>query len=115
MADFLQVKYENPKLNYSEIANQLGYFSSTLHRYRNDVNMVSPYRIQPNNINKRTKKTSNTNFDNNSHRETDVKRPRLTSFDLKTTSKESSPEVKPAKSKNKLKGGGNVEMETLSR
>ena len=40
--------------------------------------MVSPYRIQPNNTNKRTEKTSNTNFDNNSHRETDVKRPRLT-------------------------------------
>ena len=51
-----------------------------------------------------------TNFDNNSHRGPDVKGPRLTSFDLKTFSKESSSAIKTVKSKNKLKGGGNVEM-----
>ena len=42
--------------------------------------MLSPYRITPKNTKKRTKKTSNTIFDNNSHREPDVKK---TSFDLK--------------------------------
>ena len=47
--------------------------------------MLSPYRIQPNNTNKRTRKTSNTNFDNNSHREPDVQRPQMTSNNLKTT------------------------------
>ena len=31
----------------SEIANQLSYPTSTLQRYRNDINMLSPYRIQP--------------------------------------------------------------------
>ena len=36
MADFMRMKYENPKLKQSEIANQLGYSSSTLQRYRND-------------------------------------------------------------------------------
>ena len=77
MADFRRMKYENPKLKQSEIANQLGY-SSTLQIYRNGVNMLSPYRIQLNNTNKRTKMTSITNFDNNSLREPDVKRPRLT-------------------------------------
>ena len=41
--------------------------------------MLSPYRIQPNNTNKGTKKTLNTNFDNNSHHEPDVKRPQMTS------------------------------------
>ena len=65
MADFMLMKYENPKLKQSQIANQIGYSTSTLQRYRNDINMLSPYRINPNNINKRTKKASITNFDNN--------------------------------------------------
>ena len=56
MADFMRVKYENPKTKKSEIANHLGVSSSTLQRYRNDINMLSPYRIIPNNINKGSKK-----------------------------------------------------------
>ena len=32
MADFMRMKYENPKLMQSEIANQLGYSSSPLQR-----------------------------------------------------------------------------------
>ena len=40
--------------------------------------MLSPYRIQPNNTNKRSKKAKNTNFNNNSHNEADVKRPQMT-------------------------------------
>ena len=32
MADFMRMKYENPKLKQSEIANHLGYSSSTLQR-----------------------------------------------------------------------------------
>ena len=78
MADFMRVKYENPKLKQSEIANQLGYSTSTLQRYRIDINMVSPYTIHPNNTNKRTKKYKNTNFDNNSHRDHDLERPQMT-------------------------------------
>ena len=50
--------------------------------------MLSPYRINPNNTNKRTKRASNTNFDNNSHTNYDVKRPQLTSNGLKITSNE---------------------------
>ena len=87
MADFMRLKYENPKMKQSEVANQLTLSSSTLQRYRNDINMLSPYRIQPNNTNKRTKKTLNTNFDNNSHHEPDVKRPQMTSNELKTSKK----------------------------
>ena len=41
--------------------------------------MLSPYRIQPNNTNKRIEKTLITIFDNNSHHEPDVKRPQMTS------------------------------------
>ena len=64
--------------------------------------MLSPDRIPPNNTNKRRQKISNTNLDDDSHRERDVKRPQL-------TSNESSPEtVKPKK--NKLKAGANTEI-----
>ena len=87
MADFMQIKYKNPKMKQSEIANQLGYSFLTLQRYRNDKNMLSPYRIQPNNTNERSKKASNTNFNNNSHLEPAVKRPQMTSNELKTSQK----------------------------
>ena len=82
MADFLRMKYENPKLKQSQKANPKCYSSSTLQTYGNDINMLSPYKIQPNNTIKRLKKVSNTNFDNNSHRDHDFKRPQLTSNDL---------------------------------
>ena len=74
------------------------------------MNMLSPYRIQPKNTTKPTKKTSNTNFDKISHGDRDGKRPRLTSKDPKPTSKEFSPKVKPMKSKNKMKSVGNIEI-----
>ena len=83
MADFMRLKNENPRMKQSQIANQIGLSSSTVQRYRNDINMLSPYRIIPNNTNKRSKKVKNTDFVNNSHHEADVKRPRMTSNDLK--------------------------------
>ena len=101
MADFMRIKYENPRMKQSEIANQLGMSSSTLQRYRNDINMLSPYRITPNNTKKRSKKAK---IDDNS----DLKRPQMTSNDLETNSKE---QVK--NEKNILKGGSiqdNVEI-----
>ena len=56
LADFLRVKYENPKMKQCEIANQLGMSSSTLQRYRNDISMLSPYRTSPNNVEKQPKR-----------------------------------------------------------
>ena len=56
MAKFMQIKFENPKLKQSEIADQLGYSRSTLKTYRNVINMLSRYRIQPIDTNKRSKK-----------------------------------------------------------
>ena len=38
MAMFMQIKFENQKLKQSEIADQLGFSSSTLKRYRKDIN-----------------------------------------------------------------------------
>ena len=101
MADFMRVKYENPRMKQYEIANQLGMSPSTLQRYRNDIYMLSPYRINPNNVKKRTKKAKIDDF-------TDLKRPQMTSNDVKTTSNET---VK--NKKNKLKGGAiqeNIEI-----
>ena len=76
------IKFENLKMKQSEIANQLSYSTSTFQSYRNDINMLSPYRIHPNNTNKRTEKTSNTNSNNDLHRDLESKRPQMTSNDL---------------------------------
>ena len=100
MADFMRLKYENPKLKQSEIADRLGYSSSTLQRYRNDVNMLSPYRIQPNTNNERTKKVKNTNFDENTSPSHNNKRIQMTSNDSKRPQSTSK-----TKNKNVLKGG----------
>ena len=101
MNDFMHIKYQNPKMKQSEISNQLGLSSSTVQRYRNDINMLSPYRISPNNVKKRSKKAK---IDDTY----DLKRPRTTSNNIKTTSNE------PVKNKkNKLKGGSiqeNIEI-----
>ena len=96
MADFMRVKYENPRMRQSEIANQLGMSSSTLQRYRNDINMLSPYRISSNNVKKRAKKAKIDDIG-------DLKRPRLTSNDPETNSKES------VKNNNKKLKGGSIQ------
>ena len=96
MNDFMYIKYQNPKMKQSEIANNLNMSPSTLQRYRNDINMLSPYRINPNNTKKRSKKAK---IDDNS----DLKRPQI---NPKTTSNET---VK--NKKNKLKGGSNIEID----
>ena len=79
MPDFMRMKCENPISKQSQIANQLGYSTITLQRYRNDINMLSSYKIQPNNTNKRIKKASNSNFNNIPHCEHKLKRPQMTS------------------------------------
>ena len=48
--------------------------------------MLSPYRINPNNTNKKTKKASNGYFDNNSQHNLDLKRPQKTSINLRISS-----------------------------
>ena len=108
MNDFMFIKYSNPKKKQSQVADQLSLSSSTIQRYRNDINMLSPYRIQSNNTNKRLKKAKKTISDNDSHHEPDVKRPQMTSNDLKTTQTKSN-----KKNKNVLKAGSvqlNIEI-----
>ena len=101
MNDFMNIKYQNPKMTQLEISSQLNMSPSTIQRYRNDINMISPYRINPNNVKKRSKKTK---IDDNG----DLKRPNLTSNDLKSSSND-----KKTKSKNVLKAGSvedNIEI-----
>ena len=95
MNDFMNIKYLNPKLKQSEIASQFDMSPSTIQRHRNDINMLSPYRINPNNVKKRSKKAKS---DDNG----DLKRPQMTSNDLKTTSNDNN---KKTKTKNNLKAG----------
>ena len=61
--------------------------------------MLSPYRINPNNVKKRQKKAK---IDDNG----DLKRPQMTSIDLKTISNET---VKNKKTK--LKAGADIEID----
>ena len=93
MNDFMNIKNQIPKMTQSEISSQINMSSSTIQRYRNDINMLSPYRINPKNVKKQQKKTK---IDNNG----DLKRPQMTSNDLKTSSND-----KKTKSKNVLKAG----------
>ena len=113
MNDFLNMKYQNPKMKQSEIANQLDISSSTLKRYRNDINMLSPYRVNQNNGKKRTKKASNTDFDNNSPHEADIQRPQMTSNELKRPQSIPNENSRKSRVKNNLKGGSvqdNIEI-----
>ena len=93
MNDFMNIKYQNPKMTQSEISSQLNMSSSTIKRCRNDINMLSPYRISPNNVKKRTK---NAKIDDIG----DLKRPQMTSNDVRTASND-----KKTKSRNFLKAG----------
>ena len=95
MHDFMNIKYQNPKMTQSEISSQLNMSSSTIKRYRNDINMLSPYRINPNNTKKHTKKAKI----DESH---DLKRPQMTSNDLETSQSNTKSNKK---NKNIVKGG----------
>ena len=103
MNGFMNIKYQNPKMKQSEIANQLDMSASTIQRHRNEINMLLPYRINQNIVKKRLKKAK---IDDND----DLKRPQMTSNDLKTTSNEN---IKKTETKNNLKGGSvqdNIEI-----
>ena len=82
MARFMEIKSVKPKLGQDQKPKKLSFSSSTLQRYRNDKNMLSPYRIPPGN-HKRRRKISKTNLGDESHCEYDLKRSQMTANDLK--------------------------------
>ena len=87
MNDFLNVKYRNPKMKQSEIATQLKISTSSIQRQRNEINMNSPYRINPNNVKKRSKKVKIDGNNDIRRGSVDLNRPQMTSNDKKTKSK----------------------------
>ena len=56
MLDFMEIRSNNPRMTEKQICNQLGTSDSTIKRYRNDINMDSPYNR--NNYRKRKPKKS---------------------------------------------------------
>ena len=43
MLDFMEIRSNNPRLTQKQICIQLGFSDSTIKRYRDDINMHSPY------------------------------------------------------------------------
>ena len=56
--DFMEEKYNYPRLTQKEICNRLQFTDRTVRRYRDDIKMDSPYRI--NNNKKKPKQPSDT-------------------------------------------------------
>ena len=48
LARFMEIKSVNARLRQDQIAKEIGCSGSTLQRYRQDINMLSPYSIPPN-------------------------------------------------------------------
>ena len=96
--DFMEAKYDNPKLTQKEICNQLGVTDRTIRRFRNDIKMDSPYRSS-NNKKKKPKQTP-ININNN---------------DTKSVSEQNNRDKRIEKRiKNKLKGGDISDTHSLS-
>ena len=74
MTRFMEIKTVSLKLRQDQIAKESGCSRCTLHRYKNDINMLSLYRVLSNS-HKRKQKTSN--------REHKLERSQMTSNDFK--------------------------------
>ena len=64
MLDFMEIRSNNPRMTQKQICNQLGTSDSTIKRYRNDINMDSPYN-RNNYKKKKPKKSSDISTENN--------------------------------------------------
>ena len=83
IARFEEVESVNPKLIQDQKAKEIGRSSSTLKRYRHDINRLSPYKNPPNNTHKRKQKISNTTLDDKSNQEHELEKRQMTTEDLK--------------------------------
>ena len=59
MLDFMEARFKNPGMTQKQICSQLGTSDSTIKRYRNDIDMDSPYN-RNNHKKKNTKRLPNT-------------------------------------------------------
>ena len=99
MARFMEINSLNPKIKQNQIAKDLSFSSSTLQRYRKDINMFSPHRFPINNTNKKRQKISNANLDAKSTNEHDHKKPQMTSNDFGNPDTKTESKVKLASNK----------------
>ena len=104
VARLTEIKSLSPRLKRDQITKELGCSNGTLQRYRNNINLLSPYTI-PSNSQKRRQKIANTNLDDKSNSEHD---PKTTSNDPKITSKPIT------KKRSKLKGGSMQETDEIN-
>ena len=98
--DFMEEKYNNPKLTQKEICNQVGFTDRTIRRYRDDIKMDSPYRI------------------NNPKKKTPKQKPSTITENIKSTNESTKNEIIEKRIKNRLKNeikGGNIsDIHTIS-
>ena len=66
--DFMEEKFNNPRLTQKQICKQLGFSNSTTKRYRDDIKMDSPYR-RNNQKKKKPKQSPDTTTENISKNE----------------------------------------------
>ena len=64
MLNFMEIRSNNPKMTQKQICNQLGFSDSTIKRYRDDIQMDSPYN-RYNYKKKKSKKSPDIETDNN--------------------------------------------------
>ena len=101
MLDFMEIRSNNPRMTQKQICNQLGTSDSTIKRYRNDINMDSPYN-RNNYRRKKTKKTPDITTENNK-----------TAIDESSKNKIIEKRIKN-RLKNDMKGGNVSNSHTLS-
>ena len=94
--DFMEEKYNNPKLTQKEFCNQLGFTDRTIRRYRDDIKMDSPYRINNHKKRKPKQSPSSTTTEN-------------------ISKNENTKSIPNKKSKNNVMKGGNIsDIHTIS-
>ena len=100
--DFMEEKYNNPKLTRKNFCNQLGFTDRTVRRYRDDIKMDSPYRI--NNHKKKTPKAKpSTVIENISKNE-----------NTKSVTNNNIEKLIKNRLKNEIKGGNISDIHTIS-
>ena len=107
MLDFMEIRSNNPRLTQKQICNQLGFSDSTIKRYRDDINMDSPYN-RNNNKKKKPKQLPDTKIENNSKNENTK-----SVIDESTKNKIIEKRIKN-RLKNDIKGGNIANSHTLS-
>ena len=105
MLDFMEIRSNNRNMTQKQICKQLGFSDSTIKRYRNDINMDSPHRINKNNKTPKKKPSTIT--------EVVSKNENTKSVTEEDKNKKIEKRIKN-KLKNEIKGGNISDIHTIS-